>query len=335
VLFVAVGALRSFVDGTTAHYETYYDAWTIMPIGVHSRLNDVGLEQLYADGEWADFRSEAQDFLDTASLDAETHCYVLYLMANMGDVGATHWRVDSAELNDRLQFMEEAESLAVEVGSIELLEMVRDFHITVNTPAGHNQASLDIVLNAIRNYDGTPYSPYPEVYPMMLPMLDVWCDVPTNTAIAQLDSFATLHPVEQVRFISLIAKGMLYVDAGNLMAAQSVASTVKSTYSGWDEEPWAVLFDQAARGLVVMDIKHDGWFPQPQDGNNCCWCYINWPCGPGRCDEQTEMGYRCVAHLHANCYDRGAQNCGGHSCGSEGGCEGTPCSCHSQACYCR
>jgi len=306
-----------------------------MPSSVESLLNAAGLEQVYAAGSWSQFRGQAQDFLDTADLGAEARCYVLYLMANMGDVDATHWRVDSAELHNRLQFMDEAESLAVEAGSVQLLEMVRDFHITVNTPAGHNQASLDIVLNAIRAYDGSQYSPYPETYPMMLPMFYVWSDVPLNTALAQLDTFATSHPVQQVRFISLIAKGMMYVDAGNLMAAQAVASSMKSAYSGWEEEPWAVCFDDAAQGLVVMDIKPNGWYAEPQNGRNCSWCYINWPCGPGRCDQDTEFGYYCVAHLHADCYDRGAGNCGGHACSSEGGCDGYNCSCHSQACYCR
>lgn len=335
-LLCAATALCSVARETTAHYETDYDAWDIMPSNVHSLMSAAGLEQLYAAESWSQFRDQAQDFLDTADLDAEERCYVLYLMANMGDVSETHWRVDSAELQNRLQFMDEAESLAVETGVVELLEMVRDFCITVNTPAGHNQASLDIVLNAIRAYAASPSSPYPETYPMMLPMLYAWCDVPTDTAIAQLDTFATTHPVEQVRFTSLVAKGLVYVDVGNLQAAQSVASTMKSTYPAWDEDPWAVCFDDAAQGLVLMDIDPNGWHPGQQNGNNCSLCYVGWPCGPAKCDQDTEWGYRCVAHLHANCFDRGAGNCGGHACGSEmGGCEGTMCGCHSQSCYCR
>lgn len=338
VLCAAMGALCSPANGTTAYYATYYDAWAIMPGSVHSRLNTAGLEQLYADGDWAEFRSEAQDYLDTASISNETRCYVLYLMANMGDVGATHWRADTAELNNRLQFMDEAESLAVGIDSVRLLEMVRDFRITVNLPADLNRDNLRIALSSIRDYNGLPYSPYAEAYPAALPVLYRWADVPQDSTIAQLETLATTHPVEGVRFLCLVAKGIVYLEYGNTLMAQGVANQMKSTYSTlWEDEPAAVHFEEGTRGLVTLDIKQE-YRRQEADGNNCQLCYIWRFCNINMCDQLGYGHWFCTASVGGRCDGYGRRNCGGHACSFDlGGCEGQfyGCTCHTYTCNCR
>jgi hypothetical protein len=328
-------------DLPTCWFSHLVDAWSIMPESIYTEMNSKGMVGSYSNQNWAYFRAQADSVASsTSSYSNEFLMYNYYLSANVGNVNDTIWAHDTSELRKRVTYLTKAESLAWLGGAQEaaMLYVIRDYLRVVYTRDLGNDSALQISLNGITGYTGSPSSDFPASWCRALVAQYIFDGTNYQSAISQLNQISSTSTVRQISFLTLADAGLMYLVAGDTQSALQVDNQMKSNYADlWPSEILSAKFDSAANGKIYMiDPPHGYWNPGVTpggiDGSSCVNCASSWNCARLPCWTAGNEGLICNGTGSGVCFDGG----GGGNCSVPcHACEGDGCSCRISMCECK
>jgi tetratricopeptide (TPR) repeat protein len=240
------------------------------------------------------------------------------------------------ELQRRLGYLKEAEkyALASPVKHHQILELVSDFMRVVYKLKGDHKENLALAKKVIEGYTGKPESPFALSYPRSLNTLFIHAGIPPKEAVIYLQGLAEKHPVKEIKFLSLVNIGLMYIYIGDNLKAEEILKRIKETYPDlWQEEIDAINLERAIRGKSIYSIPR--WQTPPRNGNgyNCLDCHLWFLCCR-ECDVVTVYEIRCLRPCYNGmCSGSGGGICPPHPC--FGVCGGDNCACRTGYCFYR